>query len=345
MGGFHLFTLANVPVSVSPWYLLLLGYLTMRSQGQGLVLAVCITISLLVHEFGHALMARHFKLEPSILLHGFGGQTGHRPASRERDEALIIAAGPFFGLMLGVLAFVALQYAPIESQNAYNALRYFMYINFVWSVFNLLPMWPMDGGQLLRIGASKLFKPTRGERLTHIVSIVVVVLVALGTYMVNFGPMMMIILAMTAWQNFQALGATSTAAAGSAAAPKDNAFASELLERALRAYEQGDDDEAARLCHQLRAEPQVAPAMLAKAWAILGVTTTRKGNYEEALSYLRRAPEAPDVVEATAQCLYQLGMFESLEALVNTKAFTKLPNDTRSDILDALAEKGEPKPA
>jgi stage IV sporulation protein FB len=347
MGGFHLFTLANVPVSVSPWYLLLLGYLTMRSQGQGLVLAVCITISLLVHEFGHALMARHFKLEPSILLHGFGGQTGHRPATRERDEALIIAAGPFFGLMLGVLAFVALQYAPIQSANAYNALRYFMYINFIWSVFNLLPMWPMDGGQLMRIGASKLFKPARGERVTHIVSIVVVVLVALGTYLVNFGPMMMIILAMTAWQNFQALGATSaSAAASSAAPPKDNAFANELLERALRTYEQGtDDDEAARLCHQLRAEPQVPPAMLAKVWAILGVTTTRKGNYEEALSYLRRAPESPDVVEATAQCLYQLGMFESLEVLVNSKAFARLPNETRADIIGALADKAEPKPA
>ncbi|MEY4513750.1 MAG: hypothetical protein RLZZ450_5872 [Pseudomonadota bacterium] len=347
MGGFHLFTLANVPVSVSPWYLLLLGYLTMRSQGQGLVLAICITISLLVHEFGHALMARHFKLEPRILLHGFGGQTGHQPAGRDRDEALIIAAGPFFGLMLGVVAFLVLQYAPIESSNAYNALRYFMFINLIWSVFNLLPMWPMDGGQLLRIGASKLFKPVRGERLTHIVSIVVVVLVALGTYFVNFGPMMMIILAMTAWQNIQALGATNAQPAGAAsAAAKENSFATELLERAVRAYDQGDDDEAARLSHQLRAEPQLPPPMLARAWAILGVTTTRKGNYEEALSYLRRAPETVDVIEATAQCLYQLGMFESLEALVNTKAFSKLPNDTRSDIIGALAEHtAAPKPA
>ena len=85
--------------------------------------------------------------------------------------------------------------------------------------------------------------------------------------------------------------------------------------------------------------------MLAKVWAILGVTTTRKGNYEEALSYLRRAPESPDVVEATAQCLYQLGMFESLEVLVNTKAFARLPSDTRADIIGALAERAEPKPA
>jgi len=348
MGGFHLFTLANVPVSVSPWYLLLLGYMTMRNPGQGLVFSVCITISLLAHEFGHALMARYFKLQPQILLHGFGGLTGHDRAGRDRDEALIIAAGPSAGLLLGAIVFAVWRFAPIASDNTRDTLYYFMFINFIWSVFNLLPMWPMDGGQLLRIGASQVLKPARGERLTHIVSIVVVVLVALGSYLVDFGPMMMIILAMTAWQNVQALSANKAVGGGTpaAASPKgDNAFAAELLERATHAYEQGDDNEAARLCHQLRAESNVSPAILSKAWAILGVATTRQGNYEEALSYLRRAPESPDVVEATAQCLYQLGMFEALEALVNTKGFAKLPGDTRSDILGALAERGEPRPA
>ena len=334
MGGFHLFTLAKVPVSVSPWYLLLLVYLTMRNPGQGLILAVCITISLLAHEFGHALVAKHFKLQPQILLHGFGGLTGHERAGRDRDEALIIAAGPFAGLFMGACVLALLKLATIESPTLQAALEYFMYINFLWSAFNLLPMWPMDGGQLLRIGASKLLKPARGERITHIVSIVVVAVVAVGSYYVQFGPMMMIILAMTAWQNFQALSA-----APSASVPRrDNPFARELSDRAERAYEAGDDDEAARLCHQLRAESHVPPALLARAWAILGVTTTRKGNYDEALSYLRRAPDSGDVVEATAQCLYQLGMFDALEALATTKAFARLPSDTRIEILAALKE-------
>jgi Zn-dependent protease len=343
MGGFHLFTLANVPVSVSPWYLLLLVYMTMNNPSQGLVFAVCITVSLLAHEFGHALMAKHFKLQPQILLHGFGGLTGHERASRERDEALIIAAGPLSGLLLGCVVLGVYWYAPIESAATVGALRYFVYINFLWSAFNLLPMWPMDGGQLMRIGASKLLKPVKGERVTHIVSIVVVCLVALGSYIVNFGPMMLIILAMTAWQNLQALSANK---AGTSSAPRrDNPFAAELYERAVRAYDQGDDDEAARLGHQLRAESNVPPAMMTRAWAILGVTTTRKGDYQEALSYLKRAPEGPDVVEATAQCLYQLGMFDALEALVNTKAFARLPGETRSEILGALSERTQPRPA
>lgn len=343
MGGFHLFTLANVPVSVSPWYLLLLAYLAYPNLAQGLLFALFITISLLAHEFGHALMARRFKLQPQILLHGFGGLTGHDRARTQREEALIIAAGPACGLLLGLAVLGVLTFAPIQSPYLFSALRYFMIINFVWSVFNLLPMWPMDGGQLLRIGASKVLKPARGERLTHIVSIVVVIVVAVASrFYADFGPMMMIILAMTAWQNFQAL----TAGKSAASAPvRDNAFASELLDKAQRAYEAGDDDEAARLCHQLRAESNVAPATLSKAWAILGVTTTRKGDYAEALSYLRRAPETIDTIEATAQCLYQLSMFEALEALVQSKAFSKLPSETKSDIVAALAERGEPRPA
>jgi hypothetical protein len=38
-------------------------------------------------------------------------------------------------------------------------------------------------------------------------------------------------------------------------------------------------------------------------------------------------------------------MFESLQALVNTKGFAKLPTDTRSEIIGALADHSEPKPA
>jgi stage IV sporulation protein FB len=229
----------------------------------------------------------------------------------------------------------------IQSPTAQGVLEYFIWINFIWSAFNLLPMWPMDGGQLLRIGASKWLKPARGERVTHIVSIACVALVAGGSYLVNFGPMMMIILAMTAWQNFQALSATKT----SAAPRKDNPFARELIDRAERAYESGDDDEAARLCHQLRAEGSVTPQLLARGWAILGVTATRRGDYQEALSYLRRAPDSPDVIEATAQCLYQLDMFEALEALVTTKAFARLPSDTRAEIMRALEEHGAATPS
>src|SRR5688572_6731933 len=171
MGGFHLFTLADIPVRLSPWYLFLLAFWVFPDPASGLLFALCVTLSLLAHEFGHAFVARHYKLQPEVLLHGFGGRTAHQRARTDRQDALIIAAGPTAGLLLGAACLVARELFPIESRALYTLLTELIYINFFWSIFNLLPLWPMDGGQLLRIGASKLLKPARGERVTHIVSL------------------------------------------------------------------------------------------------------------------------------------------------------------------------------
>jgi Zn-dependent protease len=339
MGGFHLFTLADIPVRISPWYLFLLAFLMMRDLARGMLFAICITLSLLAHELGHALVARHYKLRPEILLHGLGGLTGHERARSDRQDALIVAAGPAAGFLLGAICLLTLKFVHISSEGLQTLLAELVFWNFFWSIFNLLPMWPMDGGQLLRIGASKLFKPARGERITHIVSLVVIVLIAASSYFLSFvgnllsGPFMLFILAMTAWQNVQALSDENREPAR-----RDNPFARELLTQAEAAYQAGNDDEAARLSHQLRGEAHVPPQLLARAWAILGITSTRKGNFQEALSYLRRAPDLPDVVEATAQCFYQLEMYEALEALVGTRAFTLLPSQTRDTILSALRD-------
>lgn len=339
MGGFHLFTLADIPVRISPWYLLLLGFLIYRDPASGMLFAVCITASLLAHELGHAFVARRYKLRPEILLHGLGGLTGHERARSDRQDALIVAAGPAAGFLLGGTCLLVLTFVQVSSAGLQTLLGQLVFWNFFWSIFNLLPMWPMDGGQLLRIGASKLFKPARGERITHIVSLAVVVLIAAGSYFLSFGgyvmsgPFMLFILAMTAWQNVQALSERSQQPVR-----RESPFARDLLAQAEAAYQAGNDDEAARLSHQLRGEGHVPPQLLARAWAILGVTATRKGNFQEALSYLRRAPDMPDVVEATAQCFYQLEMYEALEALVGTRAFTRLPNATRDAILAALRE-------
>ncbi|HKO94973.1 MAG TPA: site-2 protease family protein, partial [Polyangiaceae bacterium] len=213
-------------------------------------------------------------------------------------------------------------------------------INLFWSLFNLLPMWPMDGGELFRLLASRIWKPARGERITHIVSIVVVVLVALASYAVGFGPMMMIVLAFTAFQNVQALSANSPEAPR-----RENPRARELLAQAEAAYEAGREDEAVRVSHQLRSESNVPAPVMARAWAILGICATRKHDYEEALSYLKRAPDLPEVVEATAQCFYQLGMLDALEALIGTRAFARLPSDTREAIQQALRDSAHTRPA
>jgi stage IV sporulation protein FB len=329
MSGFRAFTLANVPVWVSPWHVLFLAYLSWNGGRAGLVFAVCVAVSVLIHEFGHALVAKFFRLNPQILLTGFGGLTGHERAQRDRDDALIIAAGPVSGLLFGVVALVVQNLVALPSpldQAAHNLV----YINFWWSLANLLPLWPLDGGQLYRLGMLRLFKPVRAERVVHVTAL----LVLIGAiYFVGRGDMFfMLILITLGMQNVTALqnGGSGTPIRS------QNKHAVELFRNAVLAYERGDDKEATRLCHQLRAENNVAPEILKRAWALLGIATTRKGDYEEALSYLRRAPDSPEVVESTAQCFYQLEMYEALEALVQTKAFERLPRETREAIEKAL---------
>lgn len=334
MGGFHLFTLADIPVRVSPWYLILVYFFVQSMQaGHPLLVGLVITVSLLAHELGHALVARHYKLQPHILLHGFGGVTGHDRARTRGQDALIVAAGPLAGLALSAASFAALKAGLAHTPEVLNLLSLCFGLNLFWSLFNLLPMWPLDGGQLLRLGASRIWQPARGERITHMTSIVVVAIVAFISYQMGVGHLTLIILAMTAYQNVHALSEGPASQA-----PRENAFARELLKAAEQAYERGDDESAARLCHQLRNEAHVPPAVLTRAWSLLGVTATRRENYEEALSYLRRAPDSSDVVEATAQCFYHLGMYEALEALCGTRAFAKLPSETREAILAALRD-------
>jgi Zn-dependent protease len=330
MSGFRAFTLANVPVWVSPWHLFFLAYLSWDRGREGMLFAVCVAVSVLAHEFGHALVAKRFRLNPQILLTGFGGLCGHERAQRDRDDALIIAAGPGAGLVFGGLALAAHKLVALP-QPFDHMVWSLVTINFTWSIVNLLPLWPLDGGQLYRLGMLKLFAPVRAERITHVTALAVL---GLAVYFVGQGSMFFTLLLITlAMQNIQALQHGS-----GSPVRRVNKLAVDLFRNALAAYERGDDTEAARLCHQLRAENNVPPEVMKRAWALLGVVTTRKGDFEEALSYLRRAPDSQEVVEATAQCFYQLEMYEALEALTQTKAFDRLSRDTREAIVKALVE-------
>src|SRR5262245_9101875 len=123
MGGFHLFTLADIPVRVSPWYLILVYFFVQSMQGgHPLFVGLVITVSLLAHELGHALVARHYKLQPHILLHGFGGVTGHDRARTRGQDALIVAAGPLAGLLLSGLSFAALRAGVVQTAPALDLL-------------------------------------------------------------------------------------------------------------------------------------------------------------------------------------------------------------------------------
>ncbi|MDP3502246.1 MAG: site-2 protease family protein [Myxococcales bacterium] len=127
-----------------------------------LIWGLIISISVLVHELGHAFSARAFGYSPSVQLLGLGGRTmpnapGEIPWHR---EVLLTLAGPFAGLLLGVVAGSALlgleAVGPMHPVAAYVLKATFM-ANLFWALVNLVPVAPLDGGHIARAVLMHLF--------------------------------------------------------------------------------------------------------------------------------------------------------------------------------------------
>ncbi len=119
--------------------------------GMAVAAALLFFVSLLLHEFGHALQARREGLEiEGITLWLFGGVAqfkGEFPSARA--ELRIALAGPAVTLAIGsvLIALAALAHLP---SGVDGVVFWLGYINFFLLAFNLLPALPLDGGRVLR---------------------------------------------------------------------------------------------------------------------------------------------------------------------------------------------------
>jgi len=130
-----------------------------------------IFVSILVHELGHAFAMKHFgERHAEITLHGFGGYVRGTNFRTRTEQIIISAAGPAAGAMLGLLAWLLWGPWLAESKWLVVVVYKLMVINFVWTIFNLLPVYPMDGGQ---ISMAVLSKKQGGERTALIISMIV----------------------------------------------------------------------------------------------------------------------------------------------------------------------------
>jgi stage IV sporulation protein FB len=195
------FSIFGIPVHVQPFFWITMaligGAFTATTPESILLLVLFILagfISILVHELGHALTLKAFG--------GFAAYPGGRLSRKQ--SFLVTAAGPAIQLLLAGLAFATLVYVPAIHQNP-NVGYFFLIlvrISMFWALLNLLPILPLDGGQLLNsaLGPSRI-------KITLWVTIIVSVSVA--AYMLfrsGFRDLIFpIFLASFAFQAFQAL--------------------------------------------------------------------------------------------------------------------------------------------
>jgi Zn-dependent protease/CBS domain-containing protein len=122
-----------------------------------IVAALLFFLSLLLHEFGHALQARREGIEiDGITLWLFGGVARFKGSFQSAGaEFRVAVAGPLVSLVLGVL-FVLIALIPGIPSVADGVAAWLGYINLTLLVFNLIPAPPLDGGRVLHAALWRL---------------------------------------------------------------------------------------------------------------------------------------------------------------------------------------------
>ncbi|MDR1053166.1 MAG: site-2 protease family protein [Planctomycetaceae bacterium] len=187
------FKFLNFRIRIHPFFWVLAALLFMHTRIDSLrewllMMAawVCaVFISVLVHELGHALVFRYiFSVESHIMLHGMGGVTiPFAPPRRYYGlkgvacKIFLYAAGCLSGFVLAAIA-AGLLVAINVQQNEFSPLyiiKFFlwctMFVSVVWGIFNLLPIYPFDGGQISR-EIFLFFSPRKGLANSLVISIV-----------------------------------------------------------------------------------------------------------------------------------------------------------------------------
>jgi stage IV sporulation protein FB len=170
------FRLASIPVEVEPafWVATLLLASGRLARPHLLVTWVAVVFaSVLVHEMGHALVLRKLGYRPSIALTMMGGQAQAAVTSSLTwlAEVLVAIAGPLAGLTIGIpLLLLSLIPGLVDVPVLGDVLSDLVWVNLGWSLLNLMPVFPLDGGQVTRALLRRSTTPSPTRR-THEISI------------------------------------------------------------------------------------------------------------------------------------------------------------------------------
>jgi len=166
-----------------------------------LIFVLVFFVSILGHELGHAFAYRKYGGKPQVFIHGIGGMAVAQGHFTRKQRIVITAAGPFFGLAMGGACYVlnVLGFNLVVGGQYVDAfLGLMILINVFWSLVNLLPIIPLDGGQMLGHIMHERRPVLRGQIGAGCALIAGLFLFSIGFF---FG---MILFGFLAYQNFQA---------------------------------------------------------------------------------------------------------------------------------------------
>jgi Zn-dependent protease len=183
----------RIPVRVELWFFIITVLIGFSREwlpfGYIFEWMAVVFVSVLVHEMGHAFAFRRLNQEPRIAIHGMGGTTyGSAPYGSRRDDIMTSLAGPVAGFVLLGLPAYALRdvVSPSDSLLLHTVIRDLYWVSFVWSLVNLAPILPLDGGHIVQA----LF----GRKVARRTSVVGAVVITIWLFTSGFGLIFFLIL-------------------------------------------------------------------------------------------------------------------------------------------------------
>lgn len=149
------FKVLGIPVRVEPIFFVIAGLFGLRYDDIELILVwiVASFVSILVHELGHGLVLKVFGQRSAIVLHGFGGVTiSQRGGKLSTVRSVVVSlAGSITALALLWLPtrqLLGTEWIVDQPVNLRAFIIFLSFQNLWWSVANLLPIRPLDGGNV-----------------------------------------------------------------------------------------------------------------------------------------------------------------------------------------------------
>lgn len=295
-------------------------------------------VSVLFHELGHALMAVLFRQKATIQLVALGGLTSYEgPKLSFLRQFLIVLNGPVFGLILAMMAYLGMHLG--LSPFFKSILFITLYANVFWSVVNLIPVLPLDGGQLLRIAFEGWFG-VKGYRLSLFVGALFAALITMAAFL--FSQILIgALFALFAYQGFS-LWAKSK----SVTSQDRNDELGRKLEAGERALQEGRRHDAEQIFSELASKTD-AGVIHVTALQYLAILKAQEGQKEEAYQLL--LPLEAELAEEVRCLLHHLAADHQnwpLVAKLSTECYQfKQSQETALINARAFAHLNQAKPA
>jgi len=216
-GSIRLFQLFGINVYLHwSWFLILVYVIQIRGGADSsLVLnalgLLTLFLIVLMHEFGHQLACRSVGGQThDIVLWPLGGVAYVSPPQRPGATLWSIAAGPLVNVILFSVASALLLISGLtrwadQMPVFFEYVAIFAYINLILLKFNLLPIYPLDGGQILRSLLWFIFGKARSMMIATIIGFVGIVVMIPYVIMKNdsWYYILAVFIALNCWSGFQ----------------------------------------------------------------------------------------------------------------------------------------------